>query len=304
MAKVRKAIDNPYLLIGEARKFARKLNTAYHQRMYSDAGRLAIEEDWDNLIILDACRYKEFKEQNTQEGELSKFESAASQSWEFMQKNFVNRELHDTVYVSANPFTPRIEDGVFHSLISLLDDWDEEEQTVLPETVVERALEVNEEYPNKRLIVHFMQPHYPFLGPTGQSIDHRGYHTDDDEPNVWEILQWRHEGYGNFDEETVRQAYRENVDIAIDAAGELIDELTGKSVVTADHGALIGERLSPIPVRGYGHSVGIRVPEVTEVPWFVPEYTERKKITRGEPEIYDEVDQEIVEERLQSFGYM
>lgn len=303
MTKLRKTLENPYLLVGEARKYARKANIVYHQRSSNDPGNLVMGEDWDNLIILDACRYREFEEQNTMEGELSRFESAASQSWEFMEKNFVDKELHDTVYVSANPFTPRLEEGIFHSLITLLDEWDEEHETVLPETVVEHAVDVDEEYPDKRLIVHFMQPHYPFLGPTGEEIDHRGYDTGDGEPNIWEILQWRHDGYGDFDEEIVRKAYRENVDIALDAAEQLIEEFTGKTVVTADHGALIGERLSPIPVRGYGHSIGIRVPEVTEVPWFEPDYSERKEVVAEEPQIYDEVDREVVEERLESFGY-
>lgn len=299
---VGKLYENPYLLLGEFRQAARKFNSIC-QRLYADKGELAIEKDWDNLIILDACRYDYFSEQNHLEGELTKFSSAASQSWEFMEKNFQGRRLHDTVYVTANPFAPRLDESIFHSLVNLLTEWDENKQTVLPDTVIENALEADQEYPQKRLIIHFMQPHYPFLGPTGESINHRGYDTDNTEPNIWEILQWRHKGYGEFDEKTVRKAYQENVDIAIDAASELLNEFTGKTVITADHGALIGDRMRPIPVKGYGHSAGFRVPQITEVPWFVPEYSERKTVTAEETDVYNDFDQSIVEERLESFGY-
>jgi hypothetical protein len=35
------------------------------------------------------------------------------------------------------------------------------------EVVTEAALEAAEWYPNERLIVHYLQPHAPYIGPTG-----------------------------------------------------------------------------------------------------------------------------------------
>ncbi|MFC6716700.1 hypothetical protein ACFQGT_08490 [Natrialbaceae archaeon GCM10025810] len=304
--KLKKFIANPHLLIGEIRKGAEKANIKLHQQFRSDYGELAIDQDWDNLIILDACRYDTFVERNHIEADLSRFRSAASHSWEFMEKNFVGRNLHDTVYVSANGFTPKIERGTFHALISLLDK-DQNKDTVLPETVIEAAVEASEEYQNKRLIVHFMQPHFPFIGPTGRSFYHRGLQahkqSGSEEPNVWEILQWKHSGYDDVDEALVWKAYRENVDIAIDAAEKLLKELSGKTVVSADHGVLIGDRMSPIPIRGYGHSSGLRLPEVTDVPWLVVKDGTRKEIVSEDPVVYTDVEANVVEDRLQGFGY-
>lgn len=309
-SKVRRVSRNPRLLLGEARKVATMANTYYHTRMNDEFGELVVEKDWDNLLIIDACRYDTFEEQyesHRLEGDLSRFTSAASQSWEFMEKNFQGRELHDTVYVSANPYTPGIDEDVFHALLSLLEEWDEEKQTVLPETVVDKALEAQENYPNKKLVVHFMQPHYPFLGPTGEEIEHRGYSggdsVDRSEPAIWALLQWSHRGYENVTEEKVWEAYRENLDIAIEHASELAAELPGKSVMTSDHGVLIGGRMSPIPAKGYGHKAGLRDPDVVEVPWFEFDYDERKEIKSEAPDVYTEMESEVVEDRLDAFGY-
>ena len=64
-----------------------------------------MKEDWDNLIILDACRYDYFKEkQKNIRGELESVVSRGAHSSEFIEKNFLGRKLHDTIYVTANPY--------------------------------------------------------------------------------------------------------------------------------------------------------------------------------------------------------
>lgn len=63
-----------------------------------------MEEDWDNLIILDACRYDSFVDMNNISGQLDSIISVSSTSPEFMEKTFKEREFHDTVCVSANGF--------------------------------------------------------------------------------------------------------------------------------------------------------------------------------------------------------
>ncbi|MDZ7731078.1 MAG: hypothetical protein U5K37_09365 [Natrialbaceae archaeon] len=56
-----------------------------------------MEQDWDNLILLDACRYDAFEAQSAIDGNLKPVLSRGGASWEFMQANFAGRELHDTV---------------------------------------------------------------------------------------------------------------------------------------------------------------------------------------------------------------
>jgi hypothetical protein len=136
--------------------------------------------DWDNLLVLDACRWDTFLSANTVDGELSRVRSRGSATSEWLRENFYGRECHDIVYVTANPMhragdwvAPADTDsgddmvvleGVFHDVVELWHEPDEQLRTTRPETVAEAALDMFERYPNKRLLVHFMQPHYPFIG--------------------------------------------------------------------------------------------------------------------------------------------
>lgn len=133
-----------------------------------------MDRDWDNLLILDACRYDYFERQNTIPGELSSVISHGGQSWEFMQGNFVGEQFHDTVYVTGNPHTGKLADDLFYAVEPLyLDAWSETHETVLPQDVVEAAIEAHRQYPDKRLVVHFMQPHRPYLGETAKELQRK-----------------------------------------------------------------------------------------------------------------------------------
>lgn len=53
-----------------------------------------MDEDWDNLILIDACRYDVFANINSINGSLESRISSGSSSREFIEKNFVNKTLH------------------------------------------------------------------------------------------------------------------------------------------------------------------------------------------------------------------
>ncbi|ELZ17396.1 alkaline phosphatase family protein [Natrinema limicola] len=266
-----------------------------------------IAADWDNLILLDACRYDLFDARNQLNGDLQSVRSKGSDSWEFMNANFAGRTLHDTVYVTANPHVYELPENTFHAVENLLETrWDEESGTVRPAAVVEEAIEALDRYPEKRLIVHFMQPHFPFLGPTGQTFDHMGIKDLDaaersDAPNPWFGLIYE----DTVDAETVLMAYRENLDLLFPHVERLLETLSGKSVVTSDHGNLIGERGFPIPMRMYGHPRGLNRDEVRTVPWLELETADRRRIV-SEPPQQDETEtnDDVVEDRLSALGYV
>lgn len=306
LSEIRRAIDNPTLIYGEIRKFGSLFNRWYHQRFYSHDGADIFEEQWDNLVILDGCRFDTFMSRNHLEGNLESRISSGSTSWEFLQSNFQGRKLHDTVYVTANPHLYRLESGVFHAVVDLLEYWDDDIQTVSPADVVAAGKKVKLEYPEKKYIFHFMQPHYPFLGKTGQTINHRGHEekADDpklDQPNIWDTLQWGKDP--TVTETKVWRAYKENLDIVLDHVEELLDILNGQTVITADHGNLIGDRLRPIPVRGYGHTGGSRSPELVTVPWHVIESDTRRRLTVEPPDEVRTPDESEVTEQLTALGY-
>lgn len=57
-------------------------NNMYFQLRY-DTGIDIIDQDWDNLIILDGCRYDYFKQQNDLNGQLQPVISKSSTSSKF-----------------------------------------------------------------------------------------------------------------------------------------------------------------------------------------------------------------------------
>lgn len=303
-ADIRRGLRNPSLIARalkrQSRVASRHINNQYYKRTTPEGYDLA-DEDWDVLVILDGCRYDTFEERNWLDGTLESRVSPASESWGFLQANFAGRQFHDTVYVTANPHWYKLADDTFHHVVDLLSAaWDEEYGTVLPGDVVEHALQTHERFPNKRLIVHFMQPHFPFIGERGRKLDHKGLtlHQDDDsgEMNVWSAVE-----VGELPRDEVVAAYEENLDAVLPHVDRLLSALPGKAVVTADHGNLTGDRLFPIPIADYGHPVDLRVPELVTVPWLtVPGDRLR---TTSEPPTAQDHDDDVATARLEALGY-
>lgn len=285
------------------------------------SGTDVMNEDWDNLIILDACRYDAFAARNTIDGDLQRRVSRGSSSLEFIEGNFADRELHDTVYVTANTYYTAAGSETFHSLITCFDHWDEDRQTIPPAGVIAEAKAVFDRNPNKRLIAHFMQPHAPYIGPQGQrlrekieeDVDVRGMSLErglnddwderrDDTEAIQAIQAPEMDGIDVTDEE-VRAAYDENLDVVLDQLEELLSALEGKTVITADHGELIGDRVPPFFRKRYEHPIYLHTPKLCLVPWLVIEDGERRTITSDPPERYDSLDEKDLEEKLRAFGY-
>jgi len=307
MSKVRRVLDpssefSPFRTAwGIIQRECERANGTIHQQIRG-GGVHVLCEDWDNLIILDACRYDDFID-HTRFDSVQSRRSLGSDSREFTVRNF-GGEHHDIVYVTANPYTAS-HSGEFHHIISLLGDgWDEEYNTVLPGTVASAAREAVSRYSNKRIIAHFMQPHLPAIGPMRHELPGKDFHPAEsanaDLPEVlptWSSLRF---GINNVTVKKVRRAYLENLERVLDIAEPLAKELPGKTVITADHGELFGERLWPIPVRGWMHPSGVRIEELVKVPW-VEVDGERRDIV-SEPPTGGEV-AEVTESQLRALGY-
>ncbi|WP_251133205.1 hypothetical protein [Halorubrum sp. 2020YC2] len=270
-------------------------------------GTRVMNEDWDNLLILDACRYEMFADRIELDGSLESRISLGSSSEEFMEQNFLNSQFYDTVYISANPFIPRLnlDENTFHAVVNCLEEWDEKLQTIRPDVVSQAARDAHDKYPNKRLIVHYMQPHAPFIGEKGRTMIGGGWTMDDNdtgEPGIWNQLR---DGQ-NVPLELVWEAYNENLDLVLSEVESLLDDVNGKSVITSDHGNLVGERLGPIPTRRkYGHPYGVHTEELVKVPWFITDRETRRDI-QADPPIENEgntLSETELEDRLEALGY-
>lgn len=301
----KRAINNPKLFSYELKRLASLPFYSGYSRYYNmkyENGCEIMAEDWDNLILIDACRHDYFIAQNWIDGKLKTVTSKGKRSWEFMQGNFQGRKLHDTVYITANPHTTKLNKDTFHAVDLLLDRWDDEIGTVQPEDVVKAAVEAHRTYPNKRLIIHFMQPHRPYLGPTADELRERinlvGYNNSSEGIQIWGAVK-----QGDVSVAEVRKAYSESLDIVLKYVEKLLNELDGKSVVTSDHGEMLGEQIMPFGSKLWGHSEGFDTATLRQVPWLIVDSDQRREITQEAPIAIEQLDQSLVEDRLEALGY-
>jgi membrane-anchored protein YejM (alkaline phosphatase superfamily) len=204
--------------------------------------------------------------------------------------------------VGANTWFLKLRDEIdaeVHAFIDLQHgDYDvewinEELNVVTPETVTKITKKIAEQYPNKRLIVHYLQPHHPFIGPTGRDIfDHQSQSLTDVVSKATD----------HASDKDLREAYQENVDIVIDEVKKLLPTLNGKTVVTADHGEMLGDRHDFIPTKDYGHHKGIFNNSTVGVPWHIVEHSSRKDIVSEPPE-REPVDIDRIDQQLRDLGY-
>jgi uncharacterized cupin superfamily protein len=229
----------------------------FHSRIKTD--------DWKYLIVLDACRYDAFEQCCTIDGTLSKANSCAGSTREWAVNNFAEGDWSDVIYVSAAGWLSMPEiwrddmgrDGVddhpFHHVEDVWDYGDEEgwgKRAVRPERVREAATRLIANHPERRAIIHFLQPHTPLMGE--KSLSRKEF---DGEGSVYEAMR-----RGQVSKETVWEAYLSNLEYALGELQELLKVLDGKVVVTADHGECFGE------YNLFEHPSPL-VPPAFEVPW-------------------------------------
>lgn len=266
-----------------------------------------LSEDWDVLAILDACRYDTFADVIDLPGTLKKVRSKASATDQFLRENLDGRDATDIVYVTGNPQFYRIQNGIyhvdpidcqFHKIVNVWkDNWDEEHRTVRPEVITDAAIEAAEEFPNKRVLIHYLQPHAPYIGPTGR------------EELPTDVLDfWKRFRLGEIDADlrVARKAYRENLELVLNDVARLFDDIDGRIVLTADHGEMLGEHSGLLPIKKYGHPAGIHTPELVEIPWFEHTRGPRRNVVAEEPtgSVQEDIANETVEERLRELGYV
>lgn len=262
----------------------------------SREGTNVTDEDWDTLIILDACRYDMYDELTTIPGNVNATNSVGSNTNEFLRRTFSEDTFADTVYVAGNVDPGARANAEFHNILHLWDEcWDENLQTVHPEDVASRAIQAAAEFPNKRLVIHFLQPHYPFLGEQGQEFHKvHGHKRGRKADNVWVQL-----AEGEVDRDTVKEAYWENLEVTLPYVENIIDAVEGKTVITSDHGNALGEQGL------YGHAYpGIFTRSLRKVPWHVIERGERREVADDDILESDSFSDGAVEDRLEQLGYI
>lgn len=122
-----------------------------------------MDEEWDVLIILDACRYDLFESvaASSLPGTSQSRRSQGSSTPEFLRGNFEGEEYHDAVYVTANPqVNVRIDsEEIFHEVISVWEtDWDSGIGTVRPGPMADRVIDAIRSIPTSVSSPTFFSP--------------------------------------------------------------------------------------------------------------------------------------------------
>lgn len=287
------------------RKIGREFNKLIHTRggkySYNPQGTAILDEDWDNLIILDACRYDTFAQLADLPGQLESRYSRGSATYNFIRANFTDTQAHDIVYVSANAWFLKLRDEINSEIHKFIDlqhgdrevNWAHKDLNVVtPETVTEAALDADDMYPQKRLIIHYLQPHHPFIGPTGQE------HFTQQSSSLIDVVD-----VSNCSDQLLHRAYNENLTHVLSEARKLLTSLQGKTIITSDHGEMLGDRHDYVPTKDYGHHKGIFNNATVKVPWLVYTHGNRKSIKPERPPDTGDVDMSSIDKRLRDLGY-
>lgn len=231
---------------------------------------LITDMPWDNLIVLDACRFDAFIKFNNIPGTLTKIVSAGTHTTEWLQANFADKDMKNTVYISANPYVsyyylPKILREIpFYKIIEVWKDgWSDELQTVHPLMVNKATLKSIQSHPDKKHLIHYIQPHQPFIGNFRVQTERGVIQFKNekqffiDKRDAFQMLQ-----DGLLDVNTIWRGYLSNLELALEYVNHLIPHLPGNVVVTSDHGNVFGRFRA-----FYGHPKNTPLPELLWVPW-------------------------------------
>jgi len=261
---------------------------------FRNVGENVLDREWDVLVVVDGCRYDLMVETAPDFGYFSEpesFTSVAGGSLSWMRRTFTNsRDYSDLAYVTANPFSDQALD---ERDFAVMDEvwkyaWDNEIGTVRAEGVTEAAIDTLRRYEPERAIVHYMQPHHPFVpNPIAAGIN-------PDDPTEHGTTVWEKLRDGQIDRESVWSAYRENLVYVLDSVDTLRQNVAGPQLaITADHGNALGE------FGIYGHG-DYPIPALRRVPWCTAEASDEHTL---DPKVERRRTDIETEEQLRELGY-
>ncbi len=218
---------------------------------------------WRELVILDACRYDYFVEEWLYGGVIEKVKSAGSCTIEWAKRTWTGI-YEDVIYLATIPYIGKLDLGGWRGIdhFGLVHPmwrgaWHEGEGTVLPEVMCEVFRVFRKRSPDSRLVIHFLQPHHPYIGT--KRVAWEGG-TRKSRESVMAggngIVDVSRVAPPNFLEH--RLAYRDNLRRVLEAVKVI---LRPGMAVTADHGELLGGG------EGWLHPPGSDNPILREVPW-------------------------------------
>ena len=131
--------------------------------------------------MLDACRYDFFERQYGKHlaGKLSRKTSPGGSTPQWRDGAFPD-SYDDIIYITSNPMINASQEVYgynagdhFGKIVEVWKDgWDQANGTVMPDTVTAAAIKTIAGNPGKRFVIHYLQPHAPYVGADLQSKGH------------------------------------------------------------------------------------------------------------------------------------
>lgn len=239
-----------------------------------DQYNLIHNTSWDTLVVLDAMRYDIFKKYNRFKGRLIKARSRAAHTYPWLWETFSDK--YSWLYFSAHMYvgdkihSKRDWNGVQHfkKVIPIWEDhYDENLGTVHPYHVGKTVKKYFEENPPEKCIVHYIQPHGPWIGTPSYYVPwtkemHEQYYV------MADFLAQAERPDPKF----FRKAYIGNVKLVLRSLKQFIKYFPGQVVITADHGEMLGEYSEEKGRNLYLHKINFPLwadDLVKTVPWLV-----------------------------------
>lgn len=296
---IKKAIQNPQKIPPYLKRTL--LHKPVEYRHLRNATNI-YEMDWDLIVILDCARpdmMQEVKSDYEFIDEIGEITSVGTCSMQWMDNTFVPKyreQIKSTTHITSNTSSDYyLSKKQFHYLEEVWrDGWDEELGTIAAEEVTDRAIHYMRRMDSERYILHYMQPHLPFVtrsdinsnvvttrGVTGEGRYLGGLHEE--------------EGYSK---QELWESSIENLRYVLDSVELLLSNVNAeRTIISADHGEAFGEQ------NIWNHPCRTYIDPLTQVPWcptsavdsgnYNPEY---------EPETTYE-DSVSLEDKLEALGY-
>jgi len=226
------------------------------------------ERDWDVLVLLDCARVDmvaQVADEYPFLDPVGTHRTPGTNSAEWMDVTFVDEyaaEMARTAHVTANPNSADHLDGDRFAYFEEIwrGGWDEDTGTVPARTVTDRAIAVGRDRDPDRLLVHYMQPHPPFV--PRPEIDAVQVTRPGDERHGMSVRELHEEGGHSLEE--LWDAHVENLRYVLSEVELLRSNVDADCfVVSADHGQALGEE------GALGHPAASTVEVVRQVPWCV-----------------------------------
>ena len=266
-------------------------------------GQNLLLDDWDILIILDACRYDLFLQAidgHSVESEINSTDyiySCASTSKEFMNKCYStspNDLLSEIHLITANGWENECVDT--SKFFAIEEIWrhhhDDSIGNTPPQPVTDAAIKAQRNSAANRFIIHYLQPHAPFVHCAGKYNSMNKTHGEGNSQNIWEGLQ-----EGRFEKNEIWKDYVTNLELVLGEVEILLDNLDGDVLISADHANAMGE------FGIYGHPAYVPVPPLKRVPYVRATATDNQSYDPPQKQV-DHERMTGIEDHLQDLGYL